>query len=75
MSPFQGKYIKTLPLHHTQEIIVDNEAELQVKLKLFLTHDLLMELLSYGENMKVIKPKSLADQIRQAHENAFNQYG
>lgn len=72
--PFQGKYIKTLPLHHTQQILVDNEDELKIKLKLFLTHDFLMELLSFGDNMKVIEPESLAKQIKEAHEQAFRQY-
>lgn len=72
--PFQGKYIKTLPLHHTQQILEDNEEEMKIKLKLCLTHDLVMELLSFGENMKVIKPKSLADQIKQAHQKAYRQY-
>ncbi len=72
--PFQGKYIKTLPLHDTQQILVDNEEETKIKLKLCLTHDLLMELLSFGDNMKVIEPKSLADQIKQAHKNAYKQY-
>lgn len=72
--PFQGKYIKTLPLHHTQEILVDTEYELRIKLKLYLTHDFLMELLSFGDNMKVIEPEALAQQIKQAHEGAFKQY-
>jgi predicted DNA-binding transcriptional regulator YafY len=47
---------------------------MKIKLKLCLTYDLVMELLSFGENMKVIKPKSLADQIKQAHQNAYRQY-
>lgn len=72
--PFQGKYIKTLPLHSTQQVLVDNDQEMKIKLKLCLTHDLLMELLSYGDNMKVIEPKSLVDQIKQAHEKAYRQY-
>jgi len=72
--PFQGKYIKTLPLHDTQQVLVDNDVEMKVKLKLCLTHDLVMELLSFGDNMKVIEPKSLADQIKQAHEKAYRQY-
>lgn len=73
--PLQGKYIKTLPLHDTQEVLVENDEEMIIKLKLYLTHDFVMELLSFGENMKVIAPKTLADQIRQEHENAFKQYG
>jgi len=72
--PFQGKYIKTLPLHDTQQVLVDNDEEMKIKLKLCLTHDLLMELLSFGDNMRVIKPKSLANQIKQAHEKAYRQY-
>ena len=72
--PFQGKYIKTLPLHETQQVLVDNDKETRIKLKLCLTHDLIMELLSFGDNMKVIEPKSLADEIKQAHKNAYKQY-
>lgn len=72
--PFQGKYIKTLPLHETQQVIVDDENELQIRLKLYLTHDLVMELLSYGSTLKVIKPKVLADLIRAEHYNAHTNY-
>ena len=72
--PYQGKYIKTLPLHETQQVIIDNENELQLKLKLCVTHDLLIELLSFGENVKVLQPKSLAEEIRLAHQKAFKQY-
>jgi len=70
----QGKYIKTLPLHNTQQVLMDNEHELRIKLTLYLTHDLLMELLSFGENVKVIEPKILVDQIKQAHKQAYKQY-
>jgi len=72
--PFQGKYIKTLPLHETQQVLVDNDEEMKIKLKLCITHDLVVELLSFGDNMIVIEPKSLADQIKLEHEKAFNQY-
>lgn len=73
-SPFQGKYIKSLPLHETQQVLVDNDKETRIKLKLCLTHDLIMELLSFGNNMKVIEPKSLADQVKKAHKDAHEQY-
>ncbi len=70
----QGKYIKSLPLHDTQQIITDDDKELRIKLKLCITFDFVMELLSYGETMKVIKPKSLIKEIKQSHERAANIY-
>ena len=70
----QGKYIKTLPLHESQQILIDNEEELQIKLKLCITHDFIMELLSYGVDMKVLKPKSLVNEIKKAHLKAYQQY-
>lgn len=72
--PFQGKYIKTLPLHQSQCIFVENEEELQVKLKLCITHDFVMELLSFGVNMKVLQPVSLAVWLKEEHQKAFLQY-
>jgi len=71
---FQGKYIKTLPLHTTQEILLDNVQELRIKLKLCITYDLIVELLSYSHHMKVLEPKSLADEIKSLHQKAFDQY-
>lgn len=72
--PLQGKYIKSLPLHESQEVLIANEDEVRIRLKLCITYDLIMELLSYGDNMKVLKPAKLAKEIKIAHENAFKQY-
>jgi len=72
--PYQGKYIKSLPLHDTQQILIDNDKELQVKLKLCITFDFVMELLSFADNMKVVKPKLLIKEIKQAHERAAKLY-
>jgi predicted DNA-binding transcriptional regulator YafY len=72
--PFQGKYIKTLQLHETQKILIDTDNELQIRLNLFITHDFIMELLSHGKSVKVLKPESLANEIKMAHQKAFLQY-
>jgi len=73
-NPFQGKYIKTLPLHESQEILKDNEKELLIKLTLFVTHDFFMEILSFGANVKVIQPASLISGIKKSYENALKLY-
>jgi predicted DNA-binding transcriptional regulator YafY len=33
-----------------------------------------MELLSYGDSVKVLHPQALINEIKQAHENALKQY-
>lgn len=72
--PLQGQYIKSLPLHHTQQILADNETELRISLSIYLTHDLIMELLSYGSTLKVIQPQQLIDTLKATYENALRKY-
>ncbi len=64
--PIQGKYIKSLPLHDSQTIVVENADELRIKMNVHVTYDLLMEILSYGQYVKVIQPKSLAIELKSA---------
>ena len=72
--PHEGKYIKSLPLHETQKILTDSDEELLIQLKLVVTHDFLMEILSHGEYVKVIKPANLVDEVKNAYKNALNLY-
>jgi predicted DNA-binding transcriptional regulator YafY len=72
--PFQGKYIKSMPLHESQQILIDNDEELRVKLTVFVTEDFVMEIVSHGERVKVLGPQMLADQIRSIHEEAVERY-
>jgi predicted DNA-binding transcriptional regulator YafY len=69
--PVQGKYILSLPLHESQRIIIDTADELQISLRLYLTHDLLMELLSYGSTLKVIAPQKLKDEVCKQYSEAL----
>lgn len=70
----QGKYIKSLPLHDSQQILVDNDIELRIKLKLFITHDFFMELLSFGQNVKVIQPHNLINYLKNTVKNIQMKY-
>ena len=71
---YQGKYIKTLPLHASQQILVDDETELQIQLTLYITHDFVMELLSFGSHVKVLQPQTLIDELKTAYQEALQQY-
>lgn len=72
--PLQGKYIKSDPIHESQKILMDNNEEFLIQLKLFLTHDFIMELLTYGENVKVVKPARLIRDLKTVYQDALNQY-
>ncbi|MDR2650740.1 MAG: WYL domain-containing protein [Prevotellaceae bacterium] len=71
---FAGKYIKSLPLHHSQKIIKDTDDELQISLTVYLTHDFIMELLSHGNTVKVISPQSLIDDLVNIYTEAIEKY-
>jgi len=70
----QGNYIKTLPLHPSQEIVLENETELHIRLQLRITFDFEMELMKYGTAMRVLKPQSLVETIKNKHKLAYEQY-
>lgn len=73
-SPFQGKYIKTLPLHESQVILKDNDNELLIQLTLYVTLDFFMEILSYGDNVRVIQPTSLISDLTEVYRKALKHY-
>ncbi|MCC5944322.1 MAG: WYL domain-containing protein [Bernardetiaceae bacterium] len=56
---FQGKYIEAQPLHHTQEVLINNKKEYRIKLKLIVNYELKMLLMSYGASLKVMAPEEL----------------
>lgn len=66
-----GSFVKTFPLHHSQEIISDNEHGLKVRLRLRITNDFVMELLSRGRSIEVIKPLSLRKRLYEVFSGAM----
>lgn len=70
----QGNYIKTMPLHESQQIIKETPEEMLVKLKLIPTYDFVMELLFYGEFVHVLEPESLVKEMKSRLEKAANLY-
>jgi len=56
-------YIKTKPLHGSQKTKEENEEYAIVQLELMLNYELEALILSYGEQMEVIEPKVLRENI------------
>lgn len=69
---YQGKYIKTLPLHHSQTVLEDNENEYRILLKVVPNFELIQLILSHREKVEVIKPKWLRDEIKQICKKIAN---
>jgi predicted DNA-binding transcriptional regulator YafY len=60
----QANYILSQPLHHSQKVILQNEKEVRVELLVYLTQELQMMILGYGQQVKVIAPKKLQENIK-----------
>ncbi len=64
-TPEIGRFVKADPWHESQEVILENEVEIRIKLHVVISHDFIEQALSLCENMKVISPKSLREKIVQ----------
>jgi predicted DNA-binding transcriptional regulator YafY len=74
-TPEQAKYVKSLPLHHSQKIISETDAETIISINVYLNaYELEQKILSFGDTAKVIQPQMLADKIKKRLKNAVNKY-
>jgi len=72
--PLQGRYIKSQPLHHSQNILKDTDKELRIQLNICITYDFIQELLSHGDRVRVVEPAGLVSEIRKVYINTLNSY-
>jgi predicted DNA-binding transcriptional regulator YafY len=71
----QVPYIKTKPIHHTQEIIKEyKNGDIIVKLWLINNYELRSVLLSYGCDIEVINPESLRKEMKEIFSQGNNCY-
>lgn len=73
-NPTQGKYIKTLPFHKSQQVMKDDKTALVISLQVIPNIELQQKLLMLGDGVKVIKPKWLANEVKASLRLALKQY-
>lgn len=73
-TPAQGNYLRTLPIHSTQHILVDNNKEFKIQIKVIPSYEFYSKIRSYGEQAKIIEPATLADEIKSSLTKALNNY-
>jgi proteasome accessory factor B len=70
----QGNYIKTFPLHESQRIVKETGDIVILEIYIHTTNDVIMELLKYGRNVKVVAPKSLVATMKERIAEMENLY-
>lgn len=73
-TPREGRYVKSLPLHRSQQLLRENEEETVFTYRLIPTYDFRQEILSYGDQVQVLKPKKLKNEIILQLEGALKRY-
>lgn len=64
-------YFITKPLHHTQEVIEQNDVgQTLFSINVIINFELMRALLGFGPGVKVIAPKALAAYIQKCHQDA-----
>lgn len=73
-TPTQGKYIKTLPLHSSQRILIDDELECRISLDVIPNYELTQQILKHGETVKVVEPNWLKVEIKGILKKTLENY-
>lgn len=70
-SALDGSFLKHNPLHSSQTVVTDTPDEFRIRLRLKITNDFVMALLSRSNSLTVIKPESLRLRIKDIYERAL----
>jgi predicted DNA-binding transcriptional regulator YafY len=70
----QAEYIRSLKLHHTQDVEKETEEEILFSMKLYITEDFVQEIVSQGSRVKVLQPDSLIHDVKKYHQEALDLY-
>lgn len=73
-TPREGRYVESLPLHHSQQLILSNDDEIRFSYFIRPTYDFRMEILSYGDQIKVVEPESLKSEIKKELKSCIGNY-
>lgn len=73
-TPKQGEYIKRLPMHHSQTVLIDNDEEFQIQLMVRPNYELQQQILMHHSKVKVIAPQWLRDEIVMKLKQGFQFY-
>ena len=65
---FKGRYIQSMPLHPTQQILANDGTILQISLRVKINYELISVILSHGDEVRVDGPERLKEDINKKIE-------
>ncbi len=73
-TPNQGNYIRTLPIHSSQEVLIDDEKEFRIRIIVELTYEFYSKIKSYADQATIISPAGIAMEVKESFERAVLKY-
>ncbi|MGE5620984.1 MAG: helix-turn-helix transcriptional regulator [archaeon] len=73
-SSYQGNYLKALPIHETQKVLIDDENEYRISVFIKPSYEFYSKILSYGPNVKVIYPELVVNEVKKLIGEAVQKY-
>jgi predicted DNA-binding transcriptional regulator YafY len=72
--PIAGKYILTVPLHSSQKELSSDNGRTRVSIFVYPTIEVYMKILSYGDEVHVVGPTAVVEEIGRRLKRAGEQY-
>ncbi|MBR2378390.1 MAG: WYL domain-containing protein, partial [Bacteroidaceae bacterium] len=70
----QAQYLRALPLHHSQREYEVGDGYVDFVYNMYITYDLIQELLSLGREIEVVSPAKLRNEMRNKLQAALERY-
>ena len=70
----QAQYLVTLPLHDSQEIVEEKEDEVVFRLNVHPTYELITALISFRDELVVLEPQSIRNQMAETARKTMERY-
>lgn len=70
----RGQYVKTKPLHTSQVILEETLKQIIVSIKVIPNNELYAQLLSFGADLTVVKPREIRNEIKEKIASMFKLY-
>lgn len=70
----QKYYLESLPIHPTQKVLSATKSKIRISLEVIPSYEFYECILGYGELVRVVSPKHLADQIKDRISKASQHY-